>query len=82
MKQKDILTIVVIAGVSAILSFFAAKAFFGGEKVYKLTSPNVPTISSEFKSPDTAYFNKDSLNLTKNIQIGDSTNQKPIKNSQ
>jgi hypothetical protein len=81
MKQKDIIVIIVVVFVSGVLSFVIAKTLFGGEKKYKLTAPTVDAISSEFKQPDTAYFNKDSLNPTKNITIGDSTNNTPFKSN-
>jgi hypothetical protein len=81
MKQKDILLVVVVAIVAGILSFVIAQFIFGGEKSYKLTAPTVEPISSEFQLPDETYFNKQSLNPTKNITIGDSTNSAPF-NSQ
>jgi archaellin len=78
MKQKDIIVVVAIAIVSAIFSYVIANFIFGGEKAYKLTAPTVDPISSEFKLPDERYFNKDSLNPTKDITIGDSNNSAPF----
>lgn len=78
MKQKDIIVIVAIAIVSAIFSYVMANFIFGGEKAYKLTAPTVDPISAEFKLPDERYFNKDSLNPTKDITIGDSSNSAPF----
>ncbi|HOR23547.1 hypothetical protein KBB76_01220 [Candidatus Saccharibacteria bacterium] len=78
MKQRDIVIIVAVAIVSGIFSFAIAKFMFGGEKIYKLTAPTVEPISSEFKLPNEQYFNKQSLNPTKNITIGDSSNTAPF----
>lgn len=78
MKQKDILIIVLVAGVSALVSLFIANALFGGDKAYKLTAPTVSVITKDFKSFDEKYVNKTSLNVTKTITIGDSTNDKPF----
>jgi len=79
MKQKDIMIIIVVAFASGILSFVLANFLFGGEKSYKLTAPKIEPISADFKQPDQQYFNKDALNPTKNIVIGDSTNNQPFK---
>ncbi len=81
MKQKDIVIIVAVAVVSGIFSYVIANALFGGQKSYKLTAPTIAPISAEFKQPDTAYFNSNSLNPTKNITIGDSTNNQPFKSN-
>lgn len=79
MKQKDILTIIIVAVISGFASFMIANALFGGSKSYKLTAPTVDKISPELTPPNTAYFNKDALNPTRNITIGDSTNTQPFK---
>jgi len=79
MKQKDIITIVAVAIISGIFSFVIAGFLFGGSKSYKLTAPTVNAISADFKLPDQAYFNKQSINPTKNIKIGDTTNATPFK---
>lgn len=78
MKQKDVLVIVTVAIVSGILSFVISSFLFGGSKSYKLTAPKIEPISSEFKLPDEQYFNKQSLNPTKDITIGDSSNNTPF----
>ena len=82
MKQKDILVIVVVSIVAGVFSFIIANAIFGGEKAYKLTSPTIDPISSEFKQPTSAYFNASSINPTKDITIGDGSNTKPFNPTQ
>lgn len=79
MKQKDILLIVVIAIVAGAFAFVVANFFFGGEKAYKLTAPTVQAITTEFTLPSEQVFNREALNPTKNITIGDSANSSPFK---
>lgn len=78
MKQKDILIIIIVSVIAGVFSFIVANALFGGEKAYKLTAPTVDAISAQFTTPDEAYFNKDSINPTKDITIGDSANTQPF----
>ena len=84
MKQKDIAIVIVIAFISAVLSYFAENLLFGGEKKYTLKAPVVEPIASEFNAPasDDPYLNKNSINPTKSITIGDSTNTAPFKQNQ
>ena len=84
MKQKDIAIVIVVAFVSAVLSYFAASMLFGGDKKYTLKTPVVEPIASEFSAPaaDDPYLNKNSINPTKNITIGDSSNSTPFKQNQ
>lgn len=78
MKSKDIAIIVGISVVSAIFSYVLSNALLGGEKAANLEAPKVTPISAEFTQPDQRYFNKEALNPTKNITIGDSTKPVPL----
>lgn len=72
MKRKDILIIIAVAVVSAIFSYVISNAVFGGTDSSKLLSaPEVQPISADFPQPDPRYFNKESLNPTRDITIGD-----------
>jgi hypothetical protein len=78
MKRHD-LTIIIAAGIIAgILSYAISAIVFGGHKAYQLTAPKVDPISSDFAMPDTKYFNITSIDITKDITIGDTTNPNPI----
>lgn len=79
MKQKDIIVVIVVAFVSGALSFFAANMLFGGDKTYTLKVPVVAEISSNFDTPNEQYFNKNSIDSSKTITIGDSSNTDPFK---
>lgn len=83
MKQKNIATIVVVAIISAVFSIVLSGKLFDSPKdrstevevVQKIT-PDFPTPSNDprFKK----YYNDQSINPTKLIQIGDNTNKNPF----
>ena len=82
MKQKDIVTIVMIVGLSAIVSIILAKVLIATPKNRSQSVEVVDTVSSEFTRPDVKIFNKDAINPTRNIQIGNDTNTKPFSGGQ
>lgn len=79
MKQRDIVVIIVVAVVSGVASYFLANFLFGGEKKYTLKAPVVAPIASDLGSLDEKYFNKNSIDATITINIGDSVNPDPFK---
>lgn len=74
MKQKDIPVILAIVIVSFILSLVITKAFFVPKNSKVLTAERVDPISADFKEPDPFIFNKEAVNPTQLIKIGDSNN--------
>ena len=80
MKKNDILIISVVAVVAGVFSFVLANFLFGGQKNFKLDAPTVQPITAEFKTPDSKYFNKDSLDITKDITVEDNSNNQPFSN--
>ncbi|MCA9349373.1 hypothetical protein KC878_04530 [Candidatus Saccharibacteria bacterium] len=81
MRQKDIALIVFASGMSALIAFALGNYVLGGTN----RSTNVETvqaITAEFQLPDSRFFNDNSLNPTTTIQIGDSNNPNPFKDSQ
>lgn len=79
MKQKDIAVIIIIVFVTGILSFFISSALFTSPKNLKTEVEVAEPISAEFGQPDKKYFNKDSVNPTQTITIGDGENQQPFQ---
>ena len=79
MKQKDILTIVVVVIVSVVFSFILSNALISTPKNRQQKVEIVEKINDEFIRPDSKYFNDQAINPTQKIQIGDSTNNNPIK---
>lgn len=80
MKKNDIIIIVAVAIVAGILSLIIANLLFGGSKKFNLNAPIVQPVSSEFKSPDSQFFNKDSLDITKDITVEENSNNQPFSN--
>ena len=82
MKRNDIATIILVAGVAAIISFLIAGSIFGT----KNRSTQVPVVSSIPKDfPDVkndssynAFLNDKALDPTLPIQIGGSSNSNPF----
>ena len=83
MKQKDIALYIVIGIVSTVISVFLSKMIIVPEKNKTQEVEVVDAISSDFTTPasDSKYFNKDSVNPTKLIQIGDNDNSTPFNGS-
>jgi hypothetical protein len=79
MKQKDILLIVVVVIVSAVVSIFVTNAFISPPKNRQAKVEVVDPIVAEFDaSPDSKYFNAQSVNPTKLIQIQSNQNTNPF----
>jgi len=81
MKNRDLAIIIVVAFLSALVSFGISKLIFSGQKSHSLKAPKVDQITADFKAPDGKYFNRLSLDITKVIVIGDSTNPNPLKSN-
>jgi len=78
MKQKDIALIIVIAAVSAIVSFVVSGKIFVTPANRQQHVEVVDVIKSEFQQPSNKYFNKDSIDPTQLVTIGDNDNQNPF----
>lgn len=78
MKQKDIALILIIVIISAVISFIASGALFGGDSK-KQEAEVVQPIVSSFDAPNKDYFNKESINPTKSITIEQSNNAAPFQ---
>jgi len=81
MKQKDIALIIIIVAISAVISVFVSKAFISAPKNRQQKVELVTPITSDFSQPDPKYFNANSVDPTKNITIGGSSNPQPFNSS-
>lgn len=79
MKQKDIAIIIIVVFVSGVLSYFVSNALFAAPENLETEVEVVTPITADFPEPDAAYFNKDSINPTQIITIGDGQNQQPFQ---
>ncbi len=77
MKQKDIAMIVLVGGIAAFASFLISNSLFG-TATRKEKTEVVQSITSDFTLPEQQYFNKNSLNPTKVITIGQNNNANPF----
>lgn len=81
MKQKDIPVVIVVIFVSALISLFVSKAIFASPKNRHQTVDVVQSISTDFPAPDSAYFNKNSIDPTQPITIGQNNNTNPFSST-
>lgn len=79
MKQKDLVLIVVIVFISAVISYLVSNNLITSPKDRQQKVEEVKEISAEFKRPDRRYFNDQSVNPTKLIQIGQNGNPDPFR---
>ncbi len=81
MKQKDIILIVAVVIISGTVSFLLSKVLFSVPKERQTRVEVVQAISPDFPQPDTRYFNGNAVDPTKNITIGDSSNNQPFNSN-
>ncbi len=78
MKKNDIAIIVLIVSITLAISYFVIKALVGEPQNNIVQAEVVEPISSQLVQPSNAIFNKDAINPTVDIQIGNSSNQQPF----
>ena len=78
MKRKDIAVIIVVAFLSAVLSFVISGKIFVTPANRQQGVEVVDKISTDFQLPDSRYFNATSINPTITAQLGTDTNQNPF----
>lgn len=71
MKNSDIGAIVVIAFVSMLVAYFVADAAIGQSNNESVKVFTVEPITADVQTPDSAIFNKDAINPTVEVVIGD-----------
>lgn len=78
MKQKDVVLIIVVVFVSSLFSLVFSSLVISSSKNRREKVEVVDAITDEFQKPDTKYFNEQSIDPTKLIQIGDNQNPQPF----
>lgn len=79
MKQKDFALIIVVAVVSIVIASFASNMLVGSTGGREQQAEVVDPISATFKSPDSRYFNEESVDPTQIIRIGENANESPFE---
>ncbi len=78
MKKNDLALIVLIVSISLVVTYFAAKAILGDPKGQEVKAEVVEPIADGLTEPSSKIFNRDAINPTVVIQIGDPSNQQPF----
>jgi hypothetical protein len=78
MKQKDLTLIIVIAFISAVVSFVVSTRLFVTPANRQQKVPTVDAIDSSFVKPSSKYFNAQSVNPAQQVQISNNANQNPF----
>ena len=71
MKRTDIAMIIVIASVSVLVSYLVANTLLGSTKNEAVTVKTIDAITDEVDEPDERVFNKDAINPTVEVYIGE-----------
>jgi hypothetical protein len=78
MKSKDIGLVVVVGIFASVFAAIVSTQFLAAPSNLQHEVEVAQPISTEFTLPDERYFNKDSINPTRLIQIGENENQNPF----
>lgn len=81
MKQKDVAFIIVIVFISAVVSLVVSRLLFSAPQSQQQQAEVVPAITANFPTPDSRYFNSNSIDPTQLIQIGNNNNTNPFNGS-
>ena len=71
MKKSDIAMIILIASVSVMAAYFAAKAIIGDVGNQSVKVKTAEKITTDVTEPDPTIFHKDAINPTVEVIIGD-----------
>lgn len=77
MKQKDIATVIVVAFIAAVTSYFIANRVFVTPENRQQTVEVIDVLSDKFGPTDKRFFNDKSINPTRNTEL-DTTNETPF----
>lgn len=75
MKNTDIAGIILIAAISMIVAYFVADTILGKPAAQSAKVKSVDTITSGVESPEASVFNKDAINPTVEVIIGQTAGQ-------
>lgn len=78
MKQQDVAMIIVVVALAAVISFFASSTLFASGKKKEQVIVKIDKITPALTPVSSKYFNPQSINPTRLIQIGDTTNENPF----
>lgn len=77
MKKSDIAALILIASISIFAAYFIADAVIGRPSAESVKVKTIEAISDTVEQPDGSVFNKDAINPTIEVIIGDNTAVQP-----
>ncbi len=78
MKRKDYMLILLVIGIAAVFSYFISGILITTPDDRSQTVEIAEPIASELTRPPADYFNRDAVNPTQKIEIGEDLNQEPF----
>lgn len=78
MKKSDLALLILIASITLVISFLLVKTLFGEPSADQTKVEKVEAITGSIDDPPKSVFNKDAINPTVVITIGDPSNQQPF----
>lgn len=78
MKKSDYALLILIVSLTLVVSFLLVKSLFGEPTNTATKVETTETISASIVQPSSSIFNKDAINPTVVIQIGNAANQQPF----
>ncbi len=78
MKKSDIALLALIVSLTLVISFLVVKTIFGEATNEATKVEKAESISANLVEPSPTIFNRDAINPTVVIQIGNSGNQQPF----
>jgi hypothetical protein len=72
MKNSDLAALILIASLSMFIAYFVADVAIGKPSNESVKVKTIAPISADVETPDSSIFNKDAINPTVEVEIGDS----------
>lgn len=70
MRQSDIITVILIAGIGVFAAFFLCNMILGNPDEKTVTFKTVQVVDASLASPDPELFNQDAINPTVEVYVG------------
>ena len=81
MKQKDVALLIFIAVISGMVAYTASHFLFATPANRQKQVAVVRPISTDFATPDPRFFNSQSIDPSRSIEVGGNNNPNPFNGS-
>lgn len=82
MKKNEVALIILIISVVAVATYFIIDAIIGKAAAQPVNVERAEVFSTQVVQPSDEIFNKDAINPTVKVKIGDQSGQQPFTISQ